>query len=90
MTKRLVDIDDQLLADARELTGAPTMKATIHRALAELIAAEQRRVQAGHRTYDDLIAEGLITPASAAKRSEFRKRVRAEGTASDLVADQRQ
>ncbi|MFW2338726.1 MAG: type II toxin-antitoxin system VapB family antitoxin [Acidimicrobiia bacterium] len=44
MTKRLVDIDDTLLARARELLGAETMKETVNRALSEVINLERRRM----------------------------------------------
>lgn len=43
MTKRLIEIDDRLLAEARELTDAATMKETVNTALRELIATEIRR-----------------------------------------------
>jgi prevent-host-death family protein len=43
----------------------------------------------GGRALDRLIAEGLVTPAAKLKRSPPRRRVRAAGTVSDLVADQR-
>ncbi|GMR02871.1 MAG: hypothetical protein BMS9Abin20_1222 [Acidimicrobiia bacterium] len=43
MTKRLVDIDDELIAEARRLTGAATMKETVNTALQELIDTELRR-----------------------------------------------
>lgn len=43
MTKRLVDIDDTLLARAREVLGAETMKETVNRALSEVINLERRR-----------------------------------------------
>lgn len=43
MTKRLVDIDDELIAEARRLTGAATMKETVNTALRELVDAELRR-----------------------------------------------
>lgn len=42
MTKRLVEIDDEKLAVARELAGTPTIKATVDRALDELIALRRR------------------------------------------------
>jgi Arc/MetJ family transcription regulator len=42
MTKHLVDIDDEKLAKARELAGTPTIKATVDRALDELIALRRR------------------------------------------------
>ena len=43
MTKRLVEIDDELLAEARQLTGARTMKEAVHTALQQLVDAELRR-----------------------------------------------
>ena len=43
MTKRLVDIDDELLAEARHVAGATTMKETVNTALQQLIDAELRR-----------------------------------------------
>ena len=44
---------------------------------------------AGGRALDRLVAEGLITPAPHQGRSRVRPPVRADGTVSDLVADQR-
>lgn len=43
MTKRLVDIDDDLLAEARVLTGAVTMKEAVNAALQQVIDTELRR-----------------------------------------------
>ena len=43
MTKRLVDIDDDLLAEARVLTGATTMKEAVNAALQDVIDGELRR-----------------------------------------------
>lgn len=43
MTKRLVDIDDDLLIQAQKVTGASTMKATVNEALRELVMTELRR-----------------------------------------------
>jgi Arc/MetJ family transcription regulator len=43
MTKRLVDIDDDLLERARRTLGTGTMKETVNRALEEAAAAELRR-----------------------------------------------
>ena len=43
VTKRLVDIDDDLLARAREILGTPTMKETVNRALQEVVDADLRR-----------------------------------------------
>lgn len=43
MTKRLVDIDDELLAKATELLGASTMKEVVNRSLEEVVLAARRR-----------------------------------------------
>ncbi|MGH9277581.1 MAG: type II toxin-antitoxin system VapB family antitoxin [Acidimicrobiales bacterium] len=43
MTKRLVDIDDDLLEEATSLLGASTMKEAVHRALESVVLAERRR-----------------------------------------------
>ena len=43
MTKRLVDIDDELLDEVRQLTGATTMKDAVHTALRQVVEAELRR-----------------------------------------------
>ena len=42
------------------------------------------------RALDRPVAEGIVTPARASKRALTPRRVTAKGTASDLVADQRQ
>lgn len=54
------------------------------RAVARLVPLDQPRA------LDRLVAEGLVTPAPAAKRSRTPLRVTAKGTVSDLVAEQRQ
>lgn len=43
MSKRLVDIDDRLLDEAAAILGADTMKATVNRALEEVVHAALRR-----------------------------------------------
>ena len=43
MTKRLVDIDDELLEEATELLGASTMKEAVNRSLEEVVLAALRR-----------------------------------------------
>lgn len=43
----------------------------------------------GGRAIDRLIAEGVVTPASGALGARLPRRVKAKGTVSDLVADQR-
>lgn len=46
MTKRLVDIDDDLLDRAREILGADTIKKTVNSALDELVRMDLRRQHA--------------------------------------------
>lgn len=43
MAKTMVDIDPDLLAEARSVLGADTIKETVNRALAELVATAARR-----------------------------------------------
>jgi Arc/MetJ family transcription regulator len=43
MSKRLVDIDDELLREASAVLGAPTMKETVNRALESVVLAARRR-----------------------------------------------
>lgn len=66
MTKRLVDIDDDLLAEARVLTGAATMKEAVNAALQQVIDSELRRrhlrrLEAGEGT--DLADEEVMRGA---------------------------
>lgn len=41
------------------------------------------------RPYDRLVAEGVIEPSQAERRTRPRKRIEADGSVSELVADQR-
>lgn len=43
MTKRLVDIDDELLAEATKILEASTMKEAVNRSLEEVVRAAARR-----------------------------------------------
>lgn len=43
MTKRLVDIDDELLEEATTILGATTMKEAVNRSLESVVAAARRR-----------------------------------------------
>ncbi len=52
------------------------------RAIARVLPVERERV------LDRLIAEGVVTPAQRPKR-RARQPIKAKGTVSDLVADQR-
>jgi Arc/MetJ family transcription regulator len=46
MAKKLVDIDEQVLAEAAEALGARTMKETVNLALAEVVRLSARREHA--------------------------------------------
>lgn len=41
------------------------------------------------RPYDRLVAEGVIRPSKASERTRPQERVEADGSVSELVADQR-
>jgi Arc/MetJ family transcription regulator len=43
VTKRLVDVDDELLEEATEVLGAGTMKETVNRSLEEVVRSARRR-----------------------------------------------
>ncbi|MHB1444287.1 MAG: type II toxin-antitoxin system VapB family antitoxin [Acidimicrobiales bacterium] len=47
MSKRLVDIDDELLQEATTVLGAPTMKEAVNRALESVVLADRRRRHSG-------------------------------------------
>ena len=46
VTKKLVDIDDDVLREASRVLGAPTMKATVNQALVEVVRLANRRAHA--------------------------------------------
>lgn len=50
MTKRLVDIDDALLAEATQILGASTMKDAVNHSLEEVVLAARRRRHADRLT----------------------------------------
>lgn len=52
-------------------------------AVARLVPIEQPR------RYDRLVAEGIIERSTSEKRARPKKRVEADGSVSELVADQR-
>ena len=56
MTKRLVDIDDELVEQARAVFGTTTLKDTVNAALAETVRADRRR----SLTRDDLMRVGRL------------------------------
>ena len=59
MTKRLIEVDDDKLAQVRELFGTSTLKATVDAALDEVLALDRRRraLLAEHGVTDDLLAD---------------------------------
>ena len=78
------ELRDHLSRYVDEVRGGTEVVVTDHgRAVARLIPLE------GPRLLDRLIADGVITRAPAEHRAVAKARVRARGTASDLVADQR-
>jgi Arc/MetJ family transcription regulator len=46
MTKKLIDIDEDTLAQATQILGADTMKDTVNRALLEVVLLAERRTHA--------------------------------------------
>lgn len=46
MTKKLIDIDEDTLAQAAQVLGAATMKDTVNRALLEVVLLAERRAHA--------------------------------------------
>lgn len=59
MTKRLIEVDDDKLAQVRAVLGTSTLKATVDAALDEVLALDQRRraLLAEHGGTDDLLAD---------------------------------
>ena len=53
MTKRLIDVNDEVLAQASQVLGARTMKDTVNQALAEVVRLALRRAHAERLTAMD-------------------------------------
>jgi len=60
MTKRLIDVDDTLLAEVRDILGSATMSEAVNAALAEVINAEGRPKEAFDRTETHALDEPEI------------------------------
>ena len=60
MSKRLVDIDDDLLAEATTVLGASTMKEAVNRSLESVVVADRRRRHADR--LDDMRGLDLDDP----------------------------
>lgn len=65
MSRTLIDVDDGLLAEAREILGARTMRETVNRSLAEVVrlAAARRDLERlggalGERLGDEELMRG--------------------------------
>lgn len=54
MTKRLIDIDDELLAAAQEAAGQDSIKGTVTEALDRLVAQQRRREEHLRASWADL------------------------------------
>jgi Arc/MetJ family transcription regulator len=59
VTKRLIDVDDDKLAEVWQLLGTSTLKATVDAALDEVLALDRRRraLLAEHGVVNDLMAD---------------------------------
>lgn len=60
MTKTLIDIPDELLAEAMELLGTPTKAETVRRALAESVARRRTPAMELARRLDVVYRDGPI------------------------------
>jgi prevent-host-death family protein len=78
------ELRDHLSRFVDEVRAGNEVVVTDHgRAVARLVPLD------GPRTFDRLVEEGLITRAEAPRRRGAQRRVRARGTVSDLVGEQR-
>lgn len=68
MTKRLIDVDDDKLEQARLLLGTSTAKATVNEALAEVLALAQRRKALLH---PEVVAGSTELAADEQRRSAW-------------------
>lgn len=60
MTKRLIDIDDDLERQVRALLGAATLKDTVNGALAEVILQRRARVAVALDYFASLGRQGVL------------------------------
>ncbi|WP_149824647.1 type II toxin-antitoxin system VapB family antitoxin [Streptomyces tailanensis] len=54
MSRTMIDLDDALVAEAAEILGTSTKRATVNGALAEFVAAAKRR------RFVELLEEGVL------------------------------
>lgn len=58
MSRTMIDLDDALMAEAAEILGTTTKRATVNGALAEFVAAAKRR------RFVELLDEGVLDDLS--------------------------
>ncbi|MFD5254912.1 type II toxin-antitoxin system VapB family antitoxin [Streptomyces bobili] len=58
MSRTMIDLDDALVAEAAEILGTTTKRATVNNALAEFVAAAKRR------RFVELLEEGVLDDLS--------------------------
>lgn len=73
MTKTLVDIDDDLLAEVMTQTGASTKKQAINEALAYYREAQRKGPEAAWRNLRRMVADGSIDLDKIERRHELEK-----------------
>ncbi|MGH9209898.1 MAG: type II toxin-antitoxin system VapB family antitoxin [Acidimicrobiales bacterium] len=66
MTKRLIDVDDDLLDRARLTLGTETLKETVNSALAVVVGERHERVKAALDHFARLAREGALHDRSEA------------------------
>ena len=66
MTKRLVDIDDELLAITRQVLGTVTLKDTVNVAMKAAVQARRARVRTALDVLAELAGEGRLSDRDAA------------------------
>lgn len=66
MTKRLVDIDDELLAITRQVLGTVTLKDTVNAAMKAAVQARRARVRTALDVLAELAGEGRLSDRDAA------------------------
>lgn len=73
MTKTLVDVDDELLAEVMEQTGARTKKQAINKALEYYREAQHKGPEAAWRNLRRMVAEGSLDLDKVERRHELEK-----------------
>ena len=66
MTKRLIDVDDELLETARRVLGTVTLKDTVSAAMTEAVRARRERVKTALDVLAELAKDGGLGDRDAA------------------------